>query len=277
MELHNIRFIKSNDLQIAASCEANSNDITEVYYPSTILLYAEVGHINVKINQELFKVNSGEFALLRKYTQCSMFKTWEPQDEFAQTYAFVLTNEFIKKVIHKIEIPKDTKPISERFVSVPNTSLMQGLMQSIIAYLDDGKDVDPQIIELKTLEALHALAKADPRLLGVFKEFAISERADIEQLMNYNYLYNIPLEELAVQSGRSLSTFNREFRSLFNDTPHRWIKKKRLQFARNMMVTKNMRPSEVYLESGFEDLAHFSKSFKNFFNVTPSQFYKSLA
>lgn len=276
MESHKIKYINCDELQIAASCETESKDITEVYFPSTLLMFAQVGQINVKINQELFTVPTGEFGLLRKFTSSSMFKSWGQDENHAKVYSFALTNQFIKKVVHQIEIPKDIPIVSERFVKLPSTSLLQGLMQSLIAYIDDGKDIDPQIVELKTLEALHALAKADSRLLGIFKEFAISERADLERLMNHNYLYNIPLDDLAKQSGRSLSTFNREFRALFNDTPHKWIKKKRLQFARNLMITKNLMPSEVYLESGFEDLAHFSKSFKGFFNITPSQFYQSL-
>jgi AraC-like DNA-binding protein len=276
MESHKIKFINSNELQVAASCEASSIEITEVYFPSTLLFFAQVGQINVKHNQELLTVGRGQFGLLRKYTQCEMFKSWSPEEGQAKTYTFVLTNDFIKRVIHNIEMPKDITPVEERFINLPPTALLQGLMNSLIAYIDEGIDLEPQTMELKTLEALHALIKAAPRLYGVFKEFAISERADLEQLMNHNFRFNIPLDDLAKQSGRSLSTFNREFKALFNDTPHKWIKKKRLQFARNMMVTKNKRPSEVYLEAGFEDLAHFSKSFKSFFNITPSQFYQSL-
>ena len=276
MESHKIKYINCDELKIAASCETESKEITEVYLPFTLLMFAQVGQINTKINQELFTVPKGEFGLLRKFTSSSMFKSWNQDENHAKVYSFALTNQFIKKVIHQIDIPKDIPVVSERFVKLPSTSLLQGLMQSLIAYIDDGKDIDPQIVELKTLEALHALAKADARLLGIFKEFAISERADLEKLMNHNYLYNIPLDDLAKQSGRSLSTFNREFMALFNDTPHKWIKKKRLQFARNLMITKNLMPSEVYLESGFEDLAHFSKSFKSFFKITPSQFYQSL-
>lgn len=275
-ETHKLKFINSNELQVAASCETRSEAISEVYFPSSLLMFTQMGQINVKINQELKVIQKCEFGLLRKYTQCEMFKTWTAEEGQAKTYVFVLTNEFIKRVIHAIKIPSDIAPVEARFINLPSTPLLQGLMQSLIAYIDEGVDLEPQTMELKTLEALQALVTADPNLYGVFKEFAISERADLEQLMTHNFRFNIPLEELAKQSGRSLSTFNREFRALFNDTPHKWIKKKRLQFARNMMITDNKRPSEVYLEAGFEDLAHFSKSFKNFFKVTPSQFYQSL-
>ncbi len=42
------------------------------------------------------------------------------------------------------------------------------------------------------------------------------------------------------------------------------------------MEAEYSKPSKVYLESGFEDLAHFSKAFKKQFSITPSDFFKSL-
>lgn len=87
----------------------------------------------------------------------------------------------------------------------------------------------------------------------------------------YNYHTNVPLETFARQSGRSLSTFNRDFKMIFGETPHRWIRKKRLEKARELLTTTTKKVSEVYLEVGFEDLAHFSKSFKKEFGVNPSE------
>lgn len=80
-----------------------------------------------------------------------------------------------------------------------------------------------------------ALAEADKNLLQIFKEFSNNKRASIEKLVKHNFLYNIPLVTLVKQSGRSLSTFNREFKSIFNNTPHRWIIKERLYYAKKLM------------------------------------------
>lgn len=276
MQKNDITFIYCEELQIAASCETHNNKVIEVYNPSTLLLYVGKGQLNIKYDQDLFTIATGEFALLRKCTQCSMFKTWSPEEKEAITFGFSLTNKFIRKVIGHFDIPKSSNDLGKRYLKIPSTGLLKGLIQSVIAYIDDEQELDPKIVEIKTYEALLALTKADPNLLSVFKEFSLSERADLEQLMHHNFRYDIPLEELAKQSGRSLSTFHREFKILFNDTPHNWIKKRRLQYAKNLMEAKNKKPSEVYLESGFKDLAHFSKSFKRLFSITPSAFYKSL-
>ena len=94
--------------------------------------------------------------------------------------------------------------------------------------------------------------------------------------MNFHYLENKPLTEFAKQSGRSISTFKKDFQAIFNTTPAKWLKNKRLEHAYSLLSTTQRKASEVYIDSGFEDLAHFSKSFKSRFGINPSEFKKSL-
>ncbi len=276
MEDKNLKFIQCGEVMIAASCETSSNKMKATYYPHSLLLYAQVGQINATIDQKLYTIPKNSFALIRKFTEASMFKTWNEQEGHAKTYAFALTNEFIRKAFRQIEFSNSIPAVKSRFISIPSTKNLEILMNSIISYVDHGEDLEPQLVELKTLEALHALISADINIAGAFKEYSLTERADMEKLMSHNYLFNIPLEDLAKSSGRSLSTFNRDFRTIFNDTPHKWIKKKRLMHAKTLMASERKRPSEVYLESGFEDLAHFSRSFKQQYNQTPSDFFNQM-
>ena len=81
--------------------------------------------------------------------------------------------------------------------------------------------------------------------------------------MNQNYKYNVPLPTFAKLTGRSLSTLKRDFVKLFNATPEKWLQQKRLEHAHHLLSRKKQRPSEVYLEVGFENLSHFSFAFKN--------------
>jgi len=49
-----------------------------------------------------------------------------------------------------------------------------------------------------------------------------------------------------------------------------WLLKYRLQAAHRSMETDHKRPSDVYMEVGFGDLCHFSKSFKSEYGYSPS-------
>ncbi len=271
MEESEIKYIQCGELDIAASCETNCSKETTVYYPSSFLIYVQQGQLHIKLDQQLYTIPAGKFALVRKYTEATYFKSYSPEEKFARNYFFALTNEFIRKIIKDIPIANHLKPIGDRVVSLEPTPQLNGLMQSIITYVDNGDDLDVELVELKTKEALLAIIKSDPQLASVFREYSMAERADIVQFMNYNYLTNMPLETLAQQTGRSLSTFTREFKIVFNETPHRWIMKKRLSYAKNLLLQGKSKASDIYLDAGFEDLAHFSRAFKKQFGIPPSR------
>ncbi len=265
--------IKCGELTIAASCASNTSEEVPGYYPATLLVYAFKGQLHVRTNNQLYSVPRGQFILIRKYTECSVFKTFTNEEGEGGGYTFVLNDEFIKKVIDSFDLKSEKAAPQERAIIVPSNPLLAGLMDSVGRFVNEKEPMDEDITQLKTKEAIMALIKSDPSLIHVFKEFSKSERADLSTFMNYHYLQNITLEELAEQAGRSLSTFNREFKKTFSVTPHKWILKKRLEKAKTMIVHDKAKPSDVYLQVGFEDLAHFSKAFKKEFSVSPSQIY----
>ncbi len=266
-----IRFIHCGELEIAASCVCNSHEETPAYPPGAVLSYARKGQIHIRAENQLHTVPRGKFVLLRKYTEAAYFKTFTKEEGEAKGYNFLLTDEFIRKVIKNVPMKSDPQPTGDRVIMMDATPQLLGLMDSIAQYVDYEEDLDPKLVELKTQEALLAIIQADEDLAAIFLEYSRAERADLSKFMNYHYLENSTLDELAMQSGRSLSTFNREFRMTFNETPHQWILRKRLEKAKMMLVQDHAKPSDVYLQVGFEDLAHFSRAFKKQYKVSPSR------
>ena len=102
-------------------------------------------------------------------------------------------------------------------------------------------------------------------------DFQEPYKIDLQTYMNHNYKYNIPLSSFAKLTGRSLSTFKRDFTKIFKTTPERWLQLKRLEQAHHLITNQKQRPSEVYLEVGFENLSHFSFAFKKQFGLTPTE------
>lgn len=266
-----LQIINCGEVTVAASCVSTSDSETPAYMPDAILSYARKGQLHLRTQNNLYTVPRGSFVLLRKYTEANYFKTFTKEEGEAKGYNFVLKDAFIRKVIKNIQLPKSHIPTGERVIIMDSTPLLLGLMDSIAQYVDHGEDLDPDLVELKTMEALMAILQSNENLASIFVEYSKAEKADLSKFMSYNYLQNTTLNELALQSGRSLSTFNREFRMTFNETPHKWILRKRLEQARNMLIQDQAKPSDVYLQVGFEDLAHFSKAFKKQYNVSPSR------
>lgn len=266
-----MKTISCDNIEIAASVEAQIVEPHSIYYPSNVLFYVQQGQLNLELDEQLYRIPKGAFALIRKYTHGQCFKTWGVDENSAKMVAFILHDEFLQKVIQNLSIKANSLETIERVVHLPYNTLLKGLMDSIWAYVEGNLTLDRPMVELKTMEALMAIANSRPDLLTILKEYARPERADLENFMQHNFMYNIPLEKLAKMSGRSLSTFNREFKALFHESPHKWIKQERLEMAKRLLIQTPKIPSDVYLEVGFEDLAHFSRSFKKHFGMNPSQ------
>jgi AraC-like DNA-binding protein len=61
------------------------------------------------------------------------------------------------------------------------------------------------------------------------------------------------------------------FKKAFNDTPQKWLIQKRLELAHYQLSEKKCKSVEIYLETGFENLSHFSFVFKKYYGYTPSE------
>ena len=92
------------------------------------------------------------------------------------------------------------------------------------------------------------------------------QRINLKDFMECHYQDNLPLEQLAQASGRSLSTFRRDFLKVFGTTLGKWLLTKRLEEAYVLIKEKKIKPSEFLLDLGFESFSHF----KAYFGIQPS-------
>ncbi|MNI80231.1 Virulence regulon transcriptional activator VirF [compost metagenome] len=86
--------------------------------------------------------------------------------------------------------------------------------------------------------------------------------------MNQNFMFNVSVTSFAKLTGRSLSGFKRDFARAFGTTPKKWLLAKRLDEAHYLIRHKKQKPSDFYLDLGFENLSHFYASFKEKFGTT---------
>lgn len=77
--------------------------------------------------------------------------------------------------------------------------------------------------------------------------------------------------ELSRSLGMSRSQLYRKFSALTEISVHQFIRKLRLQNARELLLTGNKNVTEVAMETGFKNLSHFSKVFYEEFGIAPSR------
>ena len=89
--------------------------------------------------------------------------------------------------------------------------------------------------------------------------------------MNEKYMSDMSLTRFAHSTGRSLTSFKRDFRKISPLSPEKWLINKRLEEAHNLIVNHHKKASEVYLQVGFKSLAHFSRAFKEKYGMNSSE------
>ena len=119
-------------------------------------------------------------------------------------------------------------------------------------------------------EVIELLLAYDSRLKELLFDFSEPFKIDLEAFMKSHFTYNVPIKQFAKLTGRSISTFKRDFKKTFSQTPEKWLKDMRLDKAHFLISEKKQKPSEVYLQVGFENFSHFSTSFKERFGYNAS-------
>ncbi|MES2830169.1 MAG: AraC family transcriptional regulator [Bacteroidota bacterium] len=148
--------------------------------------------------------------------------------------------------------------------------MLESFFASLIPYYDLESELPEKIISVKIEEAITILRALDPNIDNVLADFSQLEKINIVDFMERNYMFNMNMEKFGRMTGRSLTTFKRDFKKSFNTTPQKWLIQKRLELAHYQLLEKGKKPIEVYLETGFENLSHFSFAFKKHFGYPPT-------
>ncbi|MFP9100815.1 helix-turn-helix domain-containing protein [Flavobacterium sp. RHBU_24] len=187
-----------------------------------------------------------------------------------KTVVMHLSTERLKKFYQKVDTKKGYL-VKQQIYSFNNHPLLESCLASVIPYFDVKGEFPESLASLKITEAISILRVIDSGIDSVLANFDEPGKVDLISFMERNFMFNMPLQKLSYLTGRSLSTFNRDFKKHFNTTPQKWLTEKRLQLAYYQLHEKNKKPTEVYLEAGFEDLSHFSFAFKRKYGLSPNQ------
>lgn len=185
--------------------------------------------------------------------------------------AMHLSTERLKKFYSHFTA-KNVNGWQHTIISYRNHTLLSSFLGSLLPYFDMPNTLPEQIADLKITEAITILREIDNSIDNILANFDEPHKVDLISFMEKNYVFNMPLEKLCYLTGRSLSTFKRDFSKIFKTTPQRWLTQKRLELAYYHIVEMNRKPIDIYFEVGFENLSHFSFAFKKKFGLSPTGF-----
>jgi PAS domain S-box-containing protein len=108
--------------------------------------------------------------------------------------------------------------------------------------------------------ALNKTEEGYPRIRGL---------GDVIHYIQENLAKNLTVKDLAAQAGLSVVQFERRFKSLFRETPVKFINRQRIRTACSLLLHTDLSVAEVASRSGFSDQSYFTKRFAAHLRIRP--------
>lgn len=254
--------------EMVVVCKGDRRYGAEVVSDDNVLVGVLAGELKVVQAERTHCCRAGDTVLLPRKQPATLLKY--PKDSVAYQAVVMKLPTALVRAYYTEHAPAPAQPAAPGMLILPQNPLLQSLFASLLPYLELAYRLPEKLLEVKITEVIEILRSLDPRSDGVLANFAEPGKEDLVEFMEANYRFNIPLAQFSHLTGRSLTTFKRDFKKAFQLSPQRWLTQKRLALAHYQLAEKRRKPVELYLEVGFENLAHFSYAFKKQFGYSPT-------
>lgn len=263
-------FLKLKGLSVIESCTLTVNKQGSMYLEDHLLLVVNRGNYMIRYGEQQFTVRPGQMVLLHKAIAVQYEKFGDPDDMLLEYMMFFLKDDLLTDYMKTANL-SPLRPHAHVPVSIlPVTERLKKYVDSLRPYFSEPERIESELVRLKLLELLFDVADADSDFLCQILQLKRRSDTSIAAVMEENWMNPVSINDLAYLSGRSVSSFKREFQTMYNTPPSQWIRERRLDKAKELLAKSSMSVTDVCFTTGFENVAHFSKTFKKHFGFPPS-------
>jgi AraC-like DNA-binding protein len=239
--------------------------------PELTLSFMMSGKKELRFSNQTIYGHAGDIGLIRKNELLKSIQMTDDDGEEYKSISIFFTPEILRQYVTQNNLQPQRKYKGSAYIDLTKSKFIRAFFDSLLPYFNAPHKLTTKIATLKTDEAIELLLAHDRSLEQLIFDLTEPHKIDLEKYMNTNFIFNIPIKEFARLTGRSISTFKRDFKTIYDTTPEKWLKERRLDEAKFLITEKKQKPSEVYYNVGFENFAHFSTAFKEQFGQNPSK------
>lgn len=252
---------------IKLSCYEDKFFKSDIMFEHHMLIWFISGETKIVQADSTYFFKKGDIFLIPR-NQLATIINYPKHGQPHKTVVMHLSMKMLRNFYANLHVkPKSLE--SQKIYSFSNHPLLESCLASLVPYFEMN-ELPENIASLKITEAISILRTIDKAIDNVLASFEEPGKIDLAEYMERNFMFNLSLEKFGYLTGRSLTTFKRDFSRVFNTTPRRWLTQKRLELAHYNFVEKKKKPIDVCYEVGFENLSHFSYAFKKHFGYAPT-------
>ena len=241
---------------------------------SHVLVYMYSGEMVIEERGTITRLHKGDCAFIRKDFSVQMTKQPWNGEQFKAIF-LMFTPKFLRAFYSRLDrnsLPKDAERDTVSLHKLPsNRPDIVSLFESMTPYFDSNMQPTDELLQLKMMEGVYVLLNTSKSLYASLFDFTDPWKIDILDFMEHHYMDDISLAEIANYTGRSLSTFKRDFKKCSALSPREWLIRRRIGAAHELIREGGRKVSDICFEVGFKNLSHFSKTYKAAYGIPPAE------
>jgi AraC-like DNA-binding protein len=274
--LHFNKFAVGEQLFVEYKCPIE-DDSAGVWTPTDYFVHVLSGKKTWRTTQGTWTAEIGQTLFIKKGAAV----VYQDFKEDFCVLVFFVSDHFTREVVREVsgQLPTPgSEDLHKPVIPVNGDVTLAAYFQSMLSYFTGTEKPSEALLTLKLKELIVSvlLGPNNPELAAYFQSLLKSNAPSLAQIMEANFCYNLALEDFARLSHRSLSTFKRDFRKYYNQSPGKWLLQKRLAHSALLLKNPVLNVSQIGFDCGFEDLSHFSRAFKEKFGLSPANFRKEM-
>jgi AraC-like DNA-binding protein len=254
------------------SCKKEKHYSREVILPQPALVRILSGEVQIAAADRSYRFFAGD-TLLLPCNQLGRLSKIPLNGQPCIAISILFRKEVLRQYYSAHQLSPSVGYTPDLHV-IDDHPLLESLFNSLQPYFKLADVLPADIAAFKVEEAIRVLRAIDKNVDQVLGQFEEPGKLDLVDFMEKNYMFNLPLEKFGYLTGRSLTTYKKDFKRAFKRTPGKWLTQKRLELAHYQIFEKKKKSTDVYLDVGFENLSHFSFAFKKQFGYNPTAIAK---
>jgi AraC-like DNA-binding protein len=251
------------------------DQILQLYSNHNQLAFTLSGKRIIRHGNKEWITNTEQGFLLKR---CAFLQEMTPDYDGWEVLVLYLKDDYLKNVLEEfrqfLKLEDLPQPDTEMIQVFEVNDRIRTSYQSLIPYFGKTHLLPNSIFEAKFKELLFNILSHPPNshILAHINQIVSDYATPIWEVMEAHYSYDLKVSEFAEIANRSTATFRREFIEHFKTTPGKWLTNRRLEKAVMLLKTSNKTISEITFDCGFKNVSHFSRIFKDKFQISPSKF-----